>query len=136
MLVTVDSLVFKPQDNNSYLILLVKRGNEPYKGQYALPGGFPEMDELLADAAIRELHEETGLSNISLKPLSTFDAVNRDPRGRNISVAFYGFANADAEATAGDDAADAKWFPLKNLPKLAFDHEHMVEFAIDKLGLK
>ncbi|HPF94523.1 MAG TPA: NUDIX hydrolase [Tenuifilaceae bacterium] len=136
MLVTVDSLVFKPQDNSSFLILLVKRGNEPYKGQYALPGGFPEMDELLADAAIRELHEETGLSNISLKPLSTFDAVDRDPRGRNISLTFYGFANSDAKATAGDDAAEAEWFPLSNLPKLAFDHKQIVELAIDRLGLK
>ena len=136
MLVTVDSLIFNKGVNDLYKLLLIKRGNPPFKGQYALPGGFPEMDELLAKAAKRELMEETGLTGINLEPLSTFDAIGRDPRGRNISVAFYGFAVHNSKVTAGDDAAEAQWFPLNALPPLAFDHEQIIDFAVDKLGLK
>mgnify|MGYP002084820613 CR=1 FL=1 len=135
MLVTVDSLVFHKGAGNSYKILLIKRGNPPFEGQYALPGGFPEMDELLTDAAKRELMEETGLTGINLESLSTFDAVNRDPRGRNISVAFYGFA-VHSKVTAGDDASEAQWFPLNSLPPLAFDHKQIIGYAVEMLGLK
>lgn len=136
MLVTVDSLIFHKGENNLYRILLIKRGNPPFKGEYALPGGFPEMDELLANTAKRELMEETGLTGINLEPLSTFDAVDRDPRGRNISVAFYGFAVHNSKLTAGDDAVDAQWFSLNSLPPLAFDHKQIIDFAVEKLGLK
>ena len=136
MLVTVDCLIFQKGVNDSYKILLIKRGNDPFKGQFALPGGFPEMDELLVDAARRELMEETRLTRIQLEPLSTFDAIERDPRGRNISVTFYGFATADSKITAGDDAAEAQWFPLNSLPHLAFDHQQIIGYAIEKLGFQ
>jgi len=136
MLVTVDSVVFLKDNDNPLKLLLVKRGNEPYKDAYALPGGFPEMDELLADAAKRELLEETGLSGVSLRQLATFDAIGRDPRGRNIAVVHYGFTSpSNCTLKAGDDAAEAEWHPMNELPPLAFDHKEVIDYAISKLGL-
>jgi len=137
MLVTVDSLVFLQNSDNTYThILLIQRGNDPYKGSYAFPGGFPEMDELLLDAAKRELEEETGLSGIELFQLGAFDKINRDPRDRNIAVAFYGFTTKENfQITAGDDADKAEWFPLESLPPLAFDHTEIIQFAREKLGV-
>ncbi len=136
MMVTVDSVVFLKENGNPLKILLVKRGNDPYQGSYALPGGFPEMDELLADAAKRELMEETGLSGIDLKQLATFDSVERDPRGRNIAIVHYGFTSlSNCKLTAGDDAAEAEWFPINELPPLAFDHKEVIDYAICQLGL-
>lgn len=135
MLVTVDSVVFLLNSAKTPShILLIRRGNDPYKGHYALPGGFPEMNELLCDAAKRELFEETGLSGIDLFQLKAFDKVDRDPRDRNIAVAFYGFTNANnSTLTAGDDAEKAEWFPLNNLPPLAFDHAEIVKNALEKV---
>lgn len=135
MLVTVDALVLFKPDNGSCEILLIKRGNPPFEGLYALPGGFPEMDELLADAAHRELKEETGIAGIELKQLGTFDAVDRDPRGRNISVAFYGFVTERAIPNAGDDATEARWFCINSLPPLAFDHQTIIAKALETLGM-
>ena len=135
MLVTVDALVLLKHIDKPYDILLIKRGHEPYKNKYALPGGFPEMNELLVDAAARELYEETGLRNIELKQLATFDNVNRDPRGRNISVVYYGFTPLKNSAIkAGDDASEAKWVPINNLPELAFDHRCVVDCLINRIG--
>lgn len=132
MLVTVDAVVFlSDNQGNELKVLLIKRGNEPYKDNYALPGGFPEMDELLADAAKRELYEETGLANIELKQFHTFDAIGRDPRGRNISIAFIGFTSLDnCQLKAGDDASEAGWFSILQLPKLAFDHHEVISIAL------
>ncbi|MGD9976757.1 MAG: NUDIX domain-containing protein [Bacteroidales bacterium] len=137
MLVTVDSLVFLQNSNNTCThILLIRRGNDPYKGRYAFPGGFPEMDELLVDAAKRELAEETGLTNVELFQLGAFDKIDRDPRDRNIAVAFYGFTTEkDSYIVAGDDADKAEWFPLESLPPLAFDHSEIILFARKKLGI-
>ncbi|MDX9770463.1 MAG: NUDIX hydrolase [Tenuifilaceae bacterium] len=136
MLVTVDSVVFLKDKESPLKLLLVKRGNEPYKDAYALPGGFPEMDELLADAAKRELLEETGLNAIDLKQLATFDTIGRDPRGRNIAVVHYGFTSpSNCKLLAGDDAAEAEWFPINELPPLAFDHKEVIEYALAQLGL-
>lgn len=136
MLVTVDSVVFLKDKESPLKLLLVKRGNEPYKDAYALPGGFPEMDELLADAAKRELLEETGLNAIDLKQLATFDTIGRDPRGRNIAVVHYGFTSpSNCKLMAGDDAAEAEWFPINELPPLAFDHKEVIEYALAQLGL-
>jgi 8-oxo-dGTP diphosphatase len=134
MLVTVDALVFSVDDQSgSPKILLVKRKNDPFKNCFALPGGFPEMDELLVHAAARELYEETGLQNIELKQMATFDAIGRDPRGRNISVVFVGFTNTiNTTLRAGDDATEAKWFPLNALPPLAFDHKKIIDNAFEK----
>lgn len=136
MLVTVDTLVFLKSPNRVMQILLVKRGNDPFMGAYALPGGFPEMHELLVDAAKRELAEETGLGGVELHQLAAFDGIGRDPRDRNIAIAFYGFTTPrNCALTAGDDAAEADWFPLNSLPPLAFDHQHIIDFAVSKLSL-
>lgn len=136
MLVTVDAVVFyRDSINNSIFVLLVKRGNNPYKGLYALPGGFAEMDELLIDAAKRELAEEAGVTCVKLEFLGVFDSPNRDPRDRNIAIAFSGFITENLEPIAGDDAATASWVPLNNLPQLAFDHLEIIEKASRKYTL-
>ena len=137
MLTTVDALVFIKDSASNYIshILLIKRGNEPFKEFYALPGGFPEFNELLVEAAKRELFEETGLKNIELKQLATFDAIGRDPRDRNISIAYYGFCHeSNTKLAAGDDASEAKWFPVDNLPPLAFDHESIIKLALENVS--
>ena len=111
-----------------------KRKNDPFKGYYALPGGFPEMDELLIDAAKRELAEETGLSNINFTKLASFDAIGRDPRDRNIAIAFYGFTTPEnSTLQAGDDASEAYWFDITNMPQLAFDHKEIIDLALNRL---
>jgi 8-oxo-dGTP diphosphatase len=130
MLVTVDTVVFLKSPNNPLHVLLIKRGNDPFKNQYALPGGFPEINELLIDAAKRELLEETGLANIELTQLTAFDGINRDPRDRNIAIAFIGYTSPEnSTLKPGDDAIEAEWHPINNLPPLAFDHEEIIEFA-------
>ncbi|MFP4557714.1 MAG: NUDIX domain-containing protein [Bacteroidales bacterium] len=137
MLVTVDAVIFLKDDDSTYKILLIKRKNPPFQGRYALPGGFPETDELLKNAAIRELQEETGLKMNELEQLAAFDKVNRDPRDRNISIAYYGLTTPqNAKLNAGDDAAEAHWIPLKNLPELAFDHQEIIELAAKRLQIK
>ena len=135
MLVTVDCIILLETPSQPIQILLVKRGNEPYKDYYALPGGFPEMDELLIDAAKRELAEETGLMGVELKQLAAFDALGRDPRDRNIAIAFYGFTSPkNCTLQAGDDAAEAEWFAVDKLPELAFDHTQIIELALKRIG--
>jgi 8-oxo-dGTP diphosphatase len=135
-IVTVDAAVFDISSHpHPQRILLIKRGNEPFKGQWAIPGGFIEMDEELADAAARELAEETGLTNVKLQQLQTFGKPGRDPRGRNITVVFWGTTDK-TEIHPGDDAAEAKWFEINNLPEnLAFDHNEVAAIAIERLSL-
>ncbi len=137
MLVTVDAVIFRTDTQGPPVECMLKeRKTHPYKVCYALPGGFPEMNELLSDAAARELKEETGLDGITLKQVGAFDRVDRDPRDRNISVAYLGFASADSPLpNAGDDAATASWFPLNNLPPLAFDHAEILEKALSNIGI-
>ncbi|MHC1704122.1 MAG: NUDIX domain-containing protein [Tenuifilaceae bacterium] len=137
MLVTVDALIFlKDSLHPVPEILLIKRKNDPFKGQYALPGGFPESDELLKDAAKRELLEETGLNGIELSQLLAFDKIGRDPRDRNICVAFYGHTTAEnSTVTGSDDAEQAGWYKINDLPPLAFDHTEIIDFARKKLGI-
>jgi 8-oxo-dGTP diphosphatase len=94
------------------------------------------MDELLGDAAKRELHEETGLTGIVLYQLGAFDKIDRDPRDRNIAFAFWGFTTSEnSNIAAGDDAEKAEWFAIETLPPLAFDHEEIIRVAKEKLGL-
>ncbi|MFA6185683.1 MAG: NUDIX hydrolase [Phycisphaerae bacterium] len=132
-MVTVDAAVFDISAHPPR-ILLIKRGNEPFRGQWAIPGGFIEMDEDLADAAARELAEETGLTGVKLQQLQTFGKPGRDPRGRNITVVFWGTTDKP-EIKAGDDAAEAKWFSIYNLPEnLAFDHNKVAAIAIERLS--
>ncbi len=135
MLVTVDAVVFLVDNNNAAThVLLIKRGNEPFKGHYAIPGGFPEMNELLVNAAARELFEETGIKGIELQQIGAFDGPKRDPRDRNISIAFWGRTNqTKLQPIARDDAAHAQWFPLNQLPSLAFDHDKIVKAALSRL---
>jgi 8-oxo-dGTP diphosphatase len=118
---TVDSIVFT-RDKGETFILLIQRGNEPFKGKWALPGGFVDMDETLEEACIRELFEETGLKVASMKQFKAFDAINRDPRHRTISVVFSAQLEQKTKVAGGDDAAFADWFPVSSLPELAFDH--------------
>jgi len=136
-MVTADAIIFAVTPG-SIKLLLIKRGNEPYKGKWAIPGGFINIDEELEDAVSRELHEETGLSGIKLNQMHTFGKCGRDPRGRQITVAYMGIMKDGFDRIkGGDDAAEAKWFDINNLPKdLAFDHNDVARFAIEKLKSK
>jgi len=133
-MVTVDAVVFTFFRNKARL-LLVNRKNEPFKGKWALPGGFVGIDEELDEAAARELAEETGLVAVPLEQMHTFGNVGRDPRGRQITIAFMGIATkGQNKIKAGDDAAEVRWFDIEKLPKdMAFDHNEVVKFAIEKL---
>ncbi len=133
-MVTVDAVVFSLRDGKARL-LLINRKHDPYQGQWAIPGGFIEMDEELEDAVARELAEETGLTGIPLEQMRTFGTVGRDPRGRQITVVFMGIAGPDqTDIRAGDDAAQAQWFAIDSLPAdMAFDHSRVAQVAIAKL---
>lgn len=122
-LVTVDIII----SDNYNRILLIKRGNDPFKSMWALPGGFIEMNEKLVDSAKRELQEETGLTNINLTQFKAYGDPGRDPRGRNIAIVFYGKCSNPMNAIAGDDAAEVNWFELSKLPEMAFDHKQIVD---------
>lgn len=117
------------------MVLLIQRANQPFQGSWALPGGFVDMDEDLETAAARELAEETGINGLQLNQLKTYGSVDRDPRHRTISVVYYAFVDQLLEAVGQDDAADAQWFPLGQLPQMAFDHELILREAQASLGL-
>ncbi|HPB02501.1 MAG TPA: NUDIX hydrolase [Bacteroidales bacterium] len=123
--VTVDAAVLVKQ-NKQWFILLIERKHDPYKGCYALPGGFVEEDETLEEAIKRELQEETNLTLNNMQQFRAYSRPDRDPRGRTISVIFTSILDTLTAAVAGDDAAAVKWFPLDQLPELAFDHEEIV----------
>jgi 8-oxo-dGTP diphosphatase len=130
---TVDCVVFG-FDVGELKVLLIQRGLEPFKGRWALPGGFVRVDETLDEAARRELAEEAGLKDVFLEQLYTFGAVDRDPRERVVSVAYYALVRlADFRTQAATDAADAKWFPISQVPKLAFDHADILATALARL---
>lgn len=131
--VTVDAVVFR-RSAPGISVLLIERRNDPFKGYWALPGGFVDMEETLEEAVSRELAEETGLKNIELEQLQAFSAIGRDPRGRTISVVFWGILQNDLEPVSGDDAAEARWFNINNLPNLAFDHDEVLQLALKKLN--
>lgn len=115
-------------------VLLIERKGEPFAGRWALPGGFVEEGERLADAAVRELEEEAGLTVTELEQLHTAGDPGRDPRGWTVSVVFLARVDArKAKAVAGDDAAKVAWFPLGKLPELAFDHAVLLERAKARL---
>jgi len=131
--VTVDVVVFG-YDGTKLQLVLVERGLPPFKGRWALPGGFVHLDETLEEAARRELEEETGLTRIYLEQLYTFDQVDRDPRERIISVAHFALVKlSDHKTRAGSDATRSAWFAADALPKLAFDHEAIVGVALERL---
>lgn len=128
--VTVDSVVFCNLKDH-YKVLLIQRKNDPFKDQWALPGGFVEKDETLEEAAIRELKEETGIKVEYMEQVKAFGDPGRDPRGRVISVAFLSQVHCEEDLNPADDARDAKWVKLDSLPgmKLAFDHDEIINVA-------
>ena len=135
--VTVDSLIFNIDPDNGLEILLIERAKDPFKGHWAIPGGFVDMDEDLQPAAKRELKEETGLDITKLFEVGSFAKPDRDPRGRVITIAFWGIADKKEQILkAADDASDYAWIPLKQLQKLAFDHSQIIEASIEKLKCK
>jgi 8-oxo-dGTP diphosphatase len=130
---TVDCVVFG-FDEGDLKVLLIERGLPPFKGRWALPGGFVRVDETVDAAARRELHEEAGLTNVFLEQLYTFGAVERDPRERVVSVAYYALVKlSEHDAKAATDAAKASWFPVSKVPKLAFDHADILQTAVERL---
>jgi 8-oxo-dGTP diphosphatase len=135
LLVTVDIVLFTIRDRKLHL-LLIKRLAKPFENRYALPGGFVHDDESLDAAAIRELREETGVDRVYLEQLYTFGDPKRDPRGRVITVAYYALVPHNQSLQAGTDAADAAWFPVTDLPPLAFDHRKIVEYAHQRIRNK
>ena len=131
--VTVDCVVFG-LDRGDLKILLVERGQDPYLGSWALPGGFIKMDEDLEAAARRELEEETGVRRIYIEQIGAFGAPDRDPRERVVTVAYWAIVNLYEHAVAADtDARDAAWFPVDAPPPLAFDHRKILAAALAKL---
>jgi len=131
---TVDCVVFGLDQQNTLKVMLIRRNLPPFQGEWALPGGFVHQDESLDDAARRELQEETGMTDIFLEQLYTFGAVNRDPRDRVVTVAYYALVNlGEHPFQAATDASEAGWFPITQLPSLAFDHGEILAMAIARL---
>lgn len=126
--VTTDCVVFGV-DGDQLNILLIERGDEPYKGCWAFPGGFMNIDETAEQGAMRELYEETGLVIKNLKQIGAYTAVNRDPRERVITIAFY-TTTKKSDVKGSDDAAQAQWFPIDQVPPLAFDHDQILRDAL------
>lgn len=134
--VTTDVAVFTLRQQQLQL-LLIRRGHDPHRGKWVLPGGFLEMDEDLEACAKRELKEETGAADLYLEQLFTFGRPDRDPRERVISVTYFALAPANKlTINAGSDAAEADWFPLTDLPELAFDHADIILLAQERLAAK
>jgi len=133
--VTVDVVIFTLRDNDLQ-VLLIKRGHAPFRERWALPGGFVRMDESLAEAARRELAEETGVTDVYLEQLYTFGEPARDPRGRVISVAYVALVPTPLAVHGSSDVGAAAWWPVKDLPPLAFDHSSIVQYALMRLRYK
>jgi len=133
--VTVDAVVFGYSREEGVSILLIKRKYDPFKGSWAIPGGFVLDDESLEDAVARELQEETGVRINYLEQLYTFGQPHRDPRSRIVSVAYFGLvkSNQFEKLKASTDAEEAAWFHFKKLPRLAFDHKQILKVAIERL---
>ena len=137
-MVTVDCVVFGvDSDQHDLTVLLIQRDRPPFQDKWALPGGYVHLDESLEQAARRELAEETNLSNVYLEQLYTFGDVDRDPRGRIVTVAYYALVNLHGYSVHGDtDARDAAWFAVEDTPALAFDHERILAVAHERLRNK
>ena len=130
--VTTDNVIFG-FDGQTVKVLLIERGGEPYKGYWAFPGGFLEMDESAEEGARRELMEETGLTTGVVRQFHAFSAPDRDPRERVLTIAFYSLVRM-SEVKGMDDARRAEWFPLNEVPRLAFDHEEMLRVALEEVS--
>ena len=132
--VTTDCVIFG-YDGKELKVLLIERGIEPFKGRWAFPGGFLNMDEDALAGARRELKEETGLEDAFIEQFHTFSEPGRDPRGRVITIAHYALVKIQ-EVEGGDDAAQARWFPIGEVPPLAFDHDRILRMAMSRLKEK
>jgi 8-oxo-dGTP diphosphatase len=134
--VTVDVIIFTLRDSDLQ-VLLIKRKYPPFQEVWAIPGGFVGIDESLEEAALRELEEETGVRDVYLEQLYTFGEVDRDPRGRVITVAYFALVPAAAiDPHAGSDAAETGWWSMYDLPPLAFDHAEILAYALKRLRYK
>jgi len=134
--VTVDILIFTIQDEELKTVL-VKRKDLPFKEMWAIPGGFVKIDESLEEAATRELVEETGIKDVYLEQLFTFGDPKRDPRGRVITVSYFALIlSKDLSLTASTDAKEVKLFSVNELPPLAFDHQKIIDYAVERLKNK
>ncbi|MDD7317376.1 MAG: NUDIX hydrolase [Prevotella sp.] len=131
--VTADCIVFA-RENGKTRVLLIKRRNEPCKDMWALPGGFMNIDESAEEAAARELKEETGIDAGRVIQVGAYSKVDRDPRERVITIAFYTIIDKIRKAVGQDDAKQAEWFAIDNLPELAFDHSEILSDAIGMLN--
>src|SRR5277367_5965249 len=130
---TVDCVVFG-FDEGDLKLLLIQRGLEPFLGKWALPGGFVRVEESLDAAALRELQEETGVGRVYLEQLYTFGEPKRDPRERIVTVAYYALVKlSDHRIKGATDARNAAWFDINDLPRVAFDHEEVIEKALLRL---
>ena len=129
--VTTDCVIFG-FDGSELQVLLIERGIEPFKGKWAFPGGFLNMDETAGEGAMRELKEDTGLENAYIEQFNTYSEPGRDPRERVITIAHYALVRIQ-EVKGGDDAAKAQWFPIDEVPQLAFDHDKILRDAMRKL---
>ena len=128
--VTADCIVITKEAEPK--VLLIQRGDQPFKGGCAFPGGFMNMDETTEQCAIRELEEETGLRVSKFQQIGAYSKVDRDPRGRTVTVAYLAIVDEPIAVTGQDDAAKAEWWPLSDLPHLAFDHYDIMQDAIKK----
>jgi len=133
--VTADVVIFNLAEQD-LKVLLICRAHPPFKGQWAIPGGFVEANESIDDAARRELEEETGVRDVYLEQLYTFGNPQRDPRGRVITVAYFALMSGEVPTRAGDDAAAAAWHSVYALPPLAFDHADILKYALQRLRYK
>lgn len=135
--ITVDCVVFGLDNYQKLKVLLIQRGISPFQGKWALPGGFVRLDESLEAAALRELKEETGIEKVFLEQLYTFGDLERDPRERVITVAYYALINlSEHRLQASTDAREAVWFPVAEVPQLAFDHDKILGVALKRLKAK
>ena len=135
MRVTVDIIIYAIREG-VLRVLLVKRKIDPFKGSWAIPGGFVAEGESIEEAAKRELKEETGVSDVYLEQLYTFGEPKRDPRGRLISIAYFAILPSERPILAGTDADIAQWFDADNVPPLAFDHKKILAYARERLSNK
>lgn len=135
--VTVDVVIFTLREHDLQ-VLLIRRKHPPFGGYWAIPGGFVRMEESLESAALRELEEESGVRDVYLEQLYTFGKPDRDPRSRVITVAYFALVPATAlpPLRAGDDAADAQWWSMYDLPPMAFDHGEILDYALTRLRYK
>ncbi|MCO6476033.1 MAG: NUDIX hydrolase [Phaeodactylibacter sp.] len=134
---TVDCVIFGLDESHQLKVLLIQRAHPPFEGQWALPGGFVDMDEGLEAAALRELEEETGVKDVFIEQLYTFGDPGRDPRGRVVSVAYFALVNLEEHPVeASSDARRVRWFEIDGPPQLAFDHKKILQVAISRLRAK